>query len=212
MLLHPNALVVYGTLLVILKDTSIECSGARLSKRMERDAIEFESSGRAESPENVLGLSTTGDHRFNGAVTDQDIKTVHESLNIPTSGSKGGSGTYPPAGERIGNHRISADDFKLDAKEVFAKRGVPSQVIDNFPWASMSQQKGLRGVLRIDPQGEYQLAFLLSELLNWLKKNSETIDHESKYIQVDKHKNVGDLMQPYMDHLAPLVRKKYSDV
>ncbi|POV94849.1 hypothetical protein PSHT_15992 [Puccinia striiformis] len=140
------------------------------------------------------------------------LGTVHESLNIPTSGSKGGSGTYPPAGERIGNHRISADDFKLDAKEVFAKRGVPSQVIDNFPWASMSQQKGLRGVLRIDPQGEYQLAFLLSELLNWLKKNSETIDHESKYIQVDKHKNVGDLMQPYMDHLAPLVRKKYSDV
>ncbi|POV94903.1 hypothetical protein PSHT_15957 [Puccinia striiformis] len=65
---------------------------------------------------------------------------------------------------------VKADDFKLDAKEVFAKRGVPSQVIDNFPWASMSQQKGLRGVLRIDPQGEYQLAFLLSELLDWLKK------------------------------------------
>ncbi|POW08343.1 hypothetical protein PSTT_07579, partial [Puccinia striiformis] len=97
--------------------------------------------------------------------------------------------------------RFSADDFKLDAKEVFAKRVCP-----------VNQQKGLRGVLRIDPQGEYQLAFLLSELLNWLKKNSETIDHESKYIQVDKHKNVGDLMQPYMDHLAPLVRKKYSDV
>ncbi|KAI9617247.1 hypothetical protein H4Q26_013113 [Puccinia striiformis f. sp. tritici PST-130] len=132
---------------------------------MERDAIEFESSGRAESPENVLGLSTTGDHRFNGAVTDQDIKT-----------------------------------------------GITESQLMISSLMQRSQQKGLRGVLRIDPQGEYQLAFLLSELLNWLKKNSETIDHESKYIQVDKHKNVGDLMQPYMDHLAPLVRKKYSDV